>query len=158
MKAITLYFTRSGHTKAVAGTIRETVGGDMKEIRTKRTYSGSYGIAVLQGGLEKFRHALPDLEEIPDLSGYDVIFLGTPVWWFTISSPMKSFIAKADLKGKKVCPFITSGGQPSSAPADFTKLLSEKGAVAGEGLHADYTRNILHTPASEIKLWAEKSL
>ncbi len=60
-KILTLYFTRSGHTKHVAETIQSAVGGDIAEIKTRRTYSSSYFGAIVQGGLEKMKNARPEL-------------------------------------------------------------------------------------------------
>ena len=37
MKILTVYFSKTGHTKAVAEIIRKTVGGDLFEVKTKRT-------------------------------------------------------------------------------------------------------------------------
>ena len=83
MKILTVYFSKTGHTKAIAEMIHKAVGGDIREIRTKRSYASSYGMAVLQGGLEQLRKSLPELAEMPETAEYDVIFIGSPVWWFT---------------------------------------------------------------------------
>ena len=55
MKILTVYFSKTGHTKAIAEMIHKAVGGELGEIRTKRSYAPSYGMAVLQGGLEQLR-------------------------------------------------------------------------------------------------------
>ena len=83
MKILTVYFSKTGHTKAIAEMIHKAVGGELGEIRTKRSYAPSYGMAVLQGGLEQLRKSLPELAEMPETAEYDVIFVGSPVWWFT---------------------------------------------------------------------------
>lgn len=59
MKILTAYYSRSGHTKQVARLIQEAAGGDIVPIRTRRSYSGSYALAVIQGGMEKLRHVRP---------------------------------------------------------------------------------------------------
>lgn len=158
MKILTVYFSKTGHTKAIAGTIHETVGGDIREIRTKRNYASSYGLAVLQGGLEQLRKSLPELEEMISTDGYDVIFIGTPVWWFTITPAVKSFIDKANLKGKRVYPFFTNGGQPGRTAEDFKALMGKKGAVMGEPLSVPYRRNLLQIPAENAACWAEDKM
>ncbi len=127
-KILTVYFSRSGNTKKVANLIHETVGGDITEIKTKRTYSSSYAGAILQGGLEKFKNARPEilpLEKNP--KDYDILFIGTPVWWFTVAPAMKSFLETYDLSGKKVFLFLTNGGKPAEAERDFKALC--KGTV-----------------------------
>ncbi|MFR6111293.1 MAG: flavodoxin [Dialister invisus] len=99
MKILTVYFSKTGHTKAIAEMIHKAVGGDLGEIRTKRSYAPSYGMAVLQGGLEQLRKSLPELAEMPETAEYDVIFVGSPVWWFTLTPAVKSFISRAEWKG-----------------------------------------------------------
>lgn len=42
---------------------------------------------------------------LPDFSRYDVIYLGTPIWWYTIPQPVKVFLEQADLAGKTIVPF-----------------------------------------------------
>ena len=76
MKILTVYFSKTGHTKAIAEMIHKAVGGELGEIRTKRSYAPSYGMAVLQGGLEQLRKSLPELAEMPETAEYDVIFDG----------------------------------------------------------------------------------
>ena len=62
MKILTVYFSKTGHTKAIAEMIHKAVGGELGEIRTKRSYAPSYGMAVLQGGLEQLRKSLLSLQ------------------------------------------------------------------------------------------------
>ena len=112
MKTLTVYFSKTGHTKAVAEIIRKTVGGDLFEVKTKRTYSASYGIAVLQSGIERFRNTLPELESLPDISSYNRIFIGSPVWWFTLTPAVKSLIAGVDWKIKQSVRFLQAAASP----------------------------------------------
>lgn len=63
MKILTVYFSKTGHTKAIAEMIHKAVGGELGEIRTKRSYAPSYGMAVLQGGLEQLRKSFPNWQK-----------------------------------------------------------------------------------------------
>ncbi len=154
MKILTLYYSKSGHTKQVARLIQETVGGDMAPIRTKRSYSASYPIAVIQGGLEKLRGARPELMGLPvDPAAYDVIFLGGPVWWFTIAPALKSFLENYDLTGKTVCPFLTSGGQPKDSFRDLEALC--QGHVK-EGFHVYFRKDDMRADIEELRKWAAR--
>ena len=47
--------------------------------------------------------------DMPDLTKYDTIFVGGPVWWYTVSTPMRAFLEKIDFQNKKVVPFSTQG-------------------------------------------------
>ncbi len=158
MKILTLYFSKTGHTKAAAELIHETAGGDIYEIKTERTYSDSYGVAVLQSGLERFRNSLPELKDIPDISAYDTIFIGSPVWWFTLAPAVKALIAETDWKGKTVYPFFTSGGQPRHTGDDFTALLKKAGADIPDYFHIPYKGNKVEKEPAEIVGWTERKL
>ena len=145
MKILTVYFSKMIH---------KAVGGDIREIRTKRSYASSYGMAVLQGGLEQLRKSLPELAEMPETAEYDVIFIGSPVWWFTLTPAAKSFIRKAEWR---IYPFFTSGGQPGKTANDFKTLLEDKGAVVGDSLSVPYKRTLPQKPVDEIIRWAEEN-
>lgn len=157
MKILTVYFSKTGHTKAIAEIIHEAVGGDIREIRTKRNYAHSYGMAVLQGGLEQLRKSLPELSEMPETAEYDVVFIGSPVWWFTLAPAAKSFISKMEWKGKRIYPFFTNGGQPGNTANDFKTFLENKGAVVGNSLSVSYKRNLMQKPVDEIIHWAKEN-
>lgn len=154
MKILTLYYSRSGHTKRVAELIHEAAGGDIAPLRTRRSYSGSYAVAVIQGGLEKLRNARPALMALPvDPDEYDVLFLGGPVWWFTIAPALKSFLAAHDLSGRTVYPFLTSGGQPQDAFGDLEKLCTGR---VGEGFHVYFRKDHMQASEDEIRRWARR--
>jgi hypothetical protein len=47
---------------------------------------------------------------VPDIGRYSVVFLGFPIWGMTAPPPIRSFLARHDLSGKTLVPFITHGG------------------------------------------------
>lgn len=113
MKTLILYYSKSGHTRDLAAAIHKVIGGDMSELKSQRKYSSSYGMTILQAGLDKFRGRIPETEPLSfNLNDYDVIFLGCPTWYFTMAPAMQQFLSHADLKGKHVFTFSTSGGSP----------------------------------------------
>ena len=65
----------------------------------------------------------PELStEVPDFSQYDTIFVGGPVWWYTVSTPMRAFLQEADFMGKKVVPFTTQGSNVGTYFEDFAQM------------------------------------
>ena len=62
----------------------------------------------------------PALKNIPDVSSYDTIFVGSPVWWYTAATPVLSLLNQMDFQGKKVVPFSTQGSNPGTFLEDFT--------------------------------------
>ena len=133
MKTLILYYSKSGHTRDLAAAIHKVIGGDMSELKSQRKYSSSYGMTILQAGLDKFRGRIPETEPLSfNLNDYDVIFLGCPTWYFTMAPAMQQFLSHADLKGKHVFTFSTSGGSPKKIryASNQTRKLTAKWKTA----------------------------
>lgn len=65
---------------------------------------------------------LPQLAgTMPDFSRYDLIVFGTPVWMYTMATPVQSFLQKADFSGRPVAVFTTQGSNPGTTFADFKR-------------------------------------
>jgi flavodoxin len=110
-KVVTAYFTRSGNTKVIAGTIHRALGTDLFEIRPAQPYPEDYEATVAQAKQESDRGVEPALaERIPDIAGYETIYLGFPVWGETAPPIIRSFLKAHDFRGKTIRPFITHGG------------------------------------------------
>ena len=152
MKTLILYYSYGGNTKKVAEMIQKEIGGDMEEIHTVKPYIGSYNSVVEQGKREVDSGFMPEIKAIQsDLSNYDKVILGTPVWWYTMASPVKTFLSENDFSGKIIVPFCTHGGGGASATySDMQKLA--KGAVVKEG----YTSYENSAKESEIRAWINK--
>ncbi len=110
-KVLIAYYSYSGNTKEVAAAIQKQTGGDLFEIKAEGTYPESYremSRQVQQELRDGFRPRLTAV--VDDISRYDVIFIGSPVWWGTVTPQVSSFLESHDLAGKTVIPFITHGG------------------------------------------------
>ena len=110
-KVLVTYFSWGGNTKSIAEKIHTRVGGDMFAIEPVTPYpkdynETAYGIAKEQH--EKNIH--PEIKNTQDISSYDVIFVGTPAWWYTMAPPVMTFLEKNNFEGKTIIPFITHGG------------------------------------------------
>ena len=110
-KILVAYYSYSGNTKEVAEAIHAKVGGDLFEIKTEGTYPEEYRAMTTQAQKEIQAGYRPKLiSEVADISQYNIVFLGSPNWWGTITPQVSSFLEKYDLSGKTVVPFITHGG------------------------------------------------
>lgn len=110
-KILVAYYSYSGNTKEVAEAIHRKTGGDIFEIRAEGTYPDEYRPMTEQAKKEIQDGFRPKLTTaVADISQYDVIFLGSPNWWGTITPQVSSFIDTYDMAGKTVVPFITHGG------------------------------------------------
>lgn len=107
-------YSRTGNTWALAEMIAEAAKADLFRIDVAEPYAVSYGAMTDGARAEVMRHAKRTLKTpIPDLSGYGTVFVGSPYWWGSLSTPMNTFLMDNPLTGKTVYPFITSG---SSSP------------------------------------------
>ena len=110
-KILVAYFSRSGNTRVIAGTIQRALAADLFEIRPARPYPEDYEQTVEQARRERDRGNEPPLEAtVPDMAAYETVFLGFPIWGETTPPVIRSFLRAHDLSGKTLRPFITHGG------------------------------------------------
>lgn len=138
LKVLVLYYSQSDNTKAVAQEISTALGADLEEIVPVVPYNGTYDETIQRCIREREEEILPKIQPVQaDISAYDVVFIGYPVWFGTCALPMLSCLNEIDLSGKKVVPFCTfgSGGLFSSA-ADIAKKQPEAEVLPGYGVRA----------------------
>lgn len=108
MKAIILYYSKSGNTEALAHKIAETTDADMLKVEPEKEY-GNYISSVLRVAKENLTGKKTEfITEIPDLSAYDVIFAGFPIWYNTMPVFVREFLNSCNLNGKTLIPFATA--------------------------------------------------
>lgn len=113
MKKAVLYFSATGTTRQAARTIARQQNADLIEIVPETPYTA----ADLDWTNRQSRNVLehndrtcrPAIKNLPDLSDYEEIWLGFPIWWYT--APQIVFTAVEKLPAHcTVTPFATSGG------------------------------------------------
>ena len=119
-------YIEKGNTKILAEMIAERTHGDIFEIKTVKPYPKEYRPATEAAKQEKEEHARPEIVgELPDLSKYDVVFLGYPIWWSDLPMPVYTFLDGENFAGKTILPFCTHEGSGLSGTdrtiADTTK-------------------------------------
>ena len=104
-----IYYSGMGNTKNVAQNLHSVVGGDIKEIELIEKYPKN--IFKMSNLVRKQLKSgyLPEIENI-DISNYDVIFIGSPIWNFSVSQPLKSFLKNNNFENKILIPFFTCSG------------------------------------------------
>lgn len=152
MKAIVIYYSYGGNTRRIAGEIGQALGAELAEIQTIQPYTGSYDDVVDQGQREVNSGFLPAIQPLNiDLSRYDTLILGTPVWWYTFAPAMNSFLHSVDLSGKTVYPFATNGGWLGHTLKDFETACP--GAKVKTGLNVRFNEERLLTSKEDIRKW-----
>ena len=139
-KILIAYFSFSGNTKAIAEKIQTQIGGDTFRIETKIQYPADYDETAY--GIAKEQHEKgikPELKDNGDVSSYDIIFVGTPAWWYEMAPAVKTFLSKNNFESKIIIPFITHGGggkyQIKEEIGKFAKgsIVKEPFVVYGKG-------------------------
>ena len=106
MKKAVIFYSRDGHTKEVALYISRFFQCDIAELKDRKNRKGIVGSvsAGIDAMLKKGTSIdSPDI----DISGYDVLFVGTPVWGWSLAPAVRAFMSDNDLSGKKICIFCT---------------------------------------------------
>ena len=130
-RVLVVYYSLSGHTKDIAERIASKARADIYEIKTKEKLNTTpWYYLTLRRQLKTENY--PGLAgALPDFSKYDTVFVGAPVWWYTIATPVLSFLRQADFGGKKVVPFSTQGSNYGTFFEDFAS--KAKNAKIGKG-------------------------
>ena len=114
-KVLVVYFSATGTTRQVAKQIAKIADADICEIIPTKPYSD----ADLDWTNKQSRSSLemsdstvrPKIKAVAvDVSQYDYVFLGYPIWWDLAPRAVNTFIETTNLAGKTVIPFATSGG------------------------------------------------
>ncbi len=154
MKKLVAYFSASGVTKAVAQKLALAANADLFEIVPQQIYTNAdlnWRDKHSRSSVEmNDRSCRPAMAAAPDVSGYDVIFVGFPVWWYREPSIIDTFMESADFTGKTVVPFCTSGGSGLGDAAKNMQALSP-GAKVLEG-----KRFSASASSDALKQWAEQ--
>ncbi len=135
-KTLVLYYSQTGATKAVAEEIQQQLGADIELIEVEVPYDGDFQATIARCQQEKEAGELPKMKPLKsNVSDYDVVFLGYPVWFGTYASPVAALLASEKFAGKKVITFCTFGsGGLQSSTKDVKEALPEAEVIEGYGV------------------------
>lgn len=121
-KVLVIYYSYSGKTRDIAEKIKRITDGDIYEIKTVEPMpSGAMLHIAVKNQLKDKKY--PELvKDFPDINKYDVVFVGAPVWWYTVATPALSFLDSYDFNHKNVVPFSTEGSNEGTFFEDFSKM------------------------------------
>ncbi len=116
-KMLVLYYSQTGVTQKVAQEIAQDLNIEAVSFDVTPPYDGTYAETIERCRQERETDSLSSLVPLSvDVSEYDVIFLGYPIWFGTYARPVMSLLEETDFEGKTIIPFCTfgSGGLESS--------------------------------------------
>ncbi len=107
-----VYYSQSQvqNTALVAKWIQKHVGGDLVPVEMVESYPEPYGETLRAVKKHHDAGTHPPIKPVPSLDGYDIVFLGSPIWYGTYAQPLYTFFDSTALEGKIVAPFCTHGG------------------------------------------------
>ena len=128
---LVVYFSATGTTKGVAEKLAEGLSADLYEIVPEDPYTDAdlnYNDRKSRTSIETddptCRPAIAG--ELPDLTGYDTILIGYPIWWGDVPRIVSNFVEQVDLTDKTLAVFFTSGG--SGLGSSMKHLEQQSGA------------------------------
>ncbi len=156
-KILVAYFSATGTTAKVAERLASAIEADLFEIKPAQPYTN----ADLDWTDKKSRSSIemtdttsrPNMaSKIDDISKYNIVFVGFPVWWYREPSIIDTFIESYDFSGKTIIPFATSGMSGiGDSGSNIQKLAPQAKVLTGNRFSNDIS-------AEELKEWAKELL
>lgn len=136
-KTLIVYYSYSGTTERVAEHLRDLTGGTLYELELVDPYTGSDDDVSDRVFAERGDGKMPELTgTLPDVSAYDRILIGTPVWNNSMANPVLSYLQQTDFDGRVVAPFWTYITNQGSTSKDFTANIQNGTAADGLALRS----------------------
>lgn len=150
-----VYYSAQSHTEAVVNTLKETLQADVFKVEPKNPYTTedlNYLNSESRVVKEHNDETLQDVELVTttiDLSQYDTILIGYPIWWGVAAWPINNFVKNNDFTGKTVIPFCTSASTGIEESVTTLKSLNSTGSwLEGKRFSSGAS-------SSEINEWIE---
>ena len=143
-KSLIIYFSRAdenysvgyidkGNTEVIAEYIQKLTGADMFKVEPEIPYAKDYDTCINEAKERQTSHNAPIKEDIPDISSYEVIYIGSPVYWGDMPEELVTALKNVDLTGKVIGPFVTHEGSGlANIPSQIKEIC--KGAEVMNGL------------------------
>ncbi len=146
-KSIIIYFSRAdenyfggemkyvdkGNTEVIAEFIKDITNGDLFKVEPLNEYPKDYMECIEEAKVRTREHNAPIKNNIPDISSYEVIYIGSPIYWGGMPEELFTALKGLDYTGKIIRPFVTHEGSGlSGVPSQLTSIC--KGAEVQDGL------------------------
>lgn len=147
-KILVAYFSASGVTKKIAEMLAKEANADLYEIKPEIPYTkedlnwmDKKSRSSIEMGDKSFRPAI--VKDELDLSRYDQILLGFPIWWYVAPTIVNTFLESYDFTGKNITLFATSGGSGFGKTAEELQVSALNAVIKeGELLNTDTKQEI----------------
>ncbi len=155
-KSIIIYFSRAdenysvgyidkGNTEVVAEYIKDITGADIFKVEPKIPYSKDYDTCIEEAKVRQANHNAEILEKVPNLTCYEVIYIGAPVYWGDMPEEMVTALKDINFSGKIIRPFTTHEGSGlGNIPSQIKRICNGANVVDGlaiRGASVNSSRN-----------------
>jgi flavodoxin len=118
MKALVVFYSRTGNTRRVAQEIMTMLHCDGEELRDEVKRTGFVG--YMRSGRQAMKKEPVQLNDLTkNLKDYDLVIVGTPIWAFTMSAPIRTFLEQNKESLPEIAFFTTSGSSPGDKTFDL---------------------------------------
>ena len=147
-------FIEKGNTRVIAEMIAELTGADLFEIRAVNPYPKNYKECTDAAQKELNANARPALAGDKDITGYDTVFLGYPIWWGEMPMAVYTFLEAHDFKGKTVIPFAThEGSGMGRTEGSLRRVLPGAKVLKGLAVRGSTAQNSRDTAKKSVTSW-----
>lgn len=167
MKSIIIYFSRAdenyfggslkyiekGNTEVIAEFIQDLTGADMFKVEPLVPYSKDYAECIEEAKIRTKNHDAPIKENVPDISSYEVIYVGAPIYWGGMPEELVTALNGLNFHEKIIRPFTTHEGSGlSGVPRQLKEIC--KGAEILDGLAISGSK--VNNSKSKVENWIKK--
>ncbi len=129
-KILIVYYSLTGNTQFIAEALRDSIEADILELKPIKELNADKGSRFMWGGYQSTMKKKPKLKDF-DINPleYDLVILGTPVWAWNISPPMRSFLSKFDFTDKNIALWMCHAGDGIKAMIRFKEVLKSANVI-----------------------------
>ena len=134
-KTLVIYYSLSGKTKDIALQIQSLTNADVYEIKPKEEIKQGPSLYLTSKKQISSGNYPEIVNDFPDISEYDTIFVGSPIWWYTAAPVVLEFLKEFDFQNKNVVPFSTQGSNYGTYFEDFKAKAKNANILKGESFN-----------------------
>lgn len=158
IKKLVVYYSLEGNTKFIAESIADEIKADIFKLEPVKDIENSGFVKYLLGGSQVMFKKTPQLKTITqDIEDYDIIFIGTPVWAWNFSPPIRTFLSDVKISKKQIALFCCCQGQAGKTFQNMKRFLNNN-EILGEKVFIEPLRNDKIQEETKAKAWAREIL
>ena len=163
-KTLIIYFSRAdenyfggemryidkGNTEIVAEYIKEITNGDLFKVEPLNPYPADYMECIEEAKVRTREHNAPIKENVPDITPYEVIYIGSPIYWGGMPEELFTALKDLDFNGKTIRPFTTHEGSGlSGVPRQLKEICVGAEVLDGIAIEGSRVKN----SKAEVENW-----